>query len=96
MTLPCLMAMGFSIRRFDLNCARLLTKSKTQICLRTYHENVTLRHSSGIFHQGYKFRRDRRHSKEAFPNMPLSWFGNKFYLKSGLSGHLLAEQFYQT
>jgi len=55
-----------------------------------------LRHSSGISYQGYKFRRDRRHSKEAIPKMPLSWFGNKFYLKSGLSGHWLAEQFYQT
>ncbi|WP_332988857.1 hypothetical protein [Microcoleus sp. A006_D1] len=35
-------------------------------------------HSSGISHQAYKFRRDRRHSKAAIPKMPLSWFGNKF------------------
>jgi hypothetical protein len=71
-------------------------KAEAKSVLEAITRMSLLRHSSGISHQGYKFRRDRRHSQEAIPKMPLSWFGNKFYLKSGLSGHWLAEQFYQT
>ncbi|MFB8793928.1 MAG: hypothetical protein U7126_06805 [Microcoleus sp.] len=37
-----------------------------------------LQPSSCTSHQAYKFRRDRRHSKEAITKMPLSWFRNKF------------------
>jgi hypothetical protein len=53
-----------------------------------------LHHSSDLSHQAYKFQRDRRHSKEAISKMPLSWFRNRFYLASGLSGYWLAEYFY--
>jgi hypothetical protein len=55
-----------------------------------------LRHSSFTFNQVYKFRRDRRHSKEAILKMPLSWFANKFYIPIELSDYEPVEHLYQT